>query len=125
MIIPPNAHTAFELSVTMGATPTIVFGLPGVHGHTTHGTHGPTVTEPRLLAIIAATAGLAGLLHNTNGITFTNGLKSRIEARGITPTTTRFSGVITSGIGATPIEQRATENAVTQRPTIVVYTKHR
>lgn len=82
-----------------------------------HGTHGPTVTEPKLLAIIAATAGFAGLLHNTNGTIFANGLKSRIEASGITPINTRFSGVITSGIGATPIEQRATENAVTQTPT--------
>jgi len=41
-------------------------GFPGIQGASVIGIHGPCVTEPKLDAIIAATAGLAGLLYLTS-----------------------------------------------------------
>jgi hypothetical protein len=86
-----------------GISPIITVGLPGSHGASVIGRQGPCVTAPKLEAIIAATAGLAGLLHIPNGTIFTKGTLLSMLAKGMKVATTWLTGNTFNGEGVRPI----------------------
>ena len=82
-------------------------GAPGTQGAGVAGMQGIGVSTPRAAAVAAATAGLAGLVHMPNGVTFTNGTLSRMVAAGIPPAVTRRTGGTCSALGASPMLHRS------------------
>lgn len=102
-IIPPYEHINLEVKSITGNVLIITCTVAGVHGAVVFGKQGPCCTAPRLAAIIAATAGFAGLLHITKGIILTKGLLSIIVPSGRNAPVTMLIGKTVNGEGATPI----------------------
>jgi len=68
------------------------FGDPGVQDAGITGMHETGVSTPCAAAVAAATCGLLGVVHITNGLIFTIGLLSVIVPAAIFPALTLITG---------------------------------
>src|SRR4051794_34177791 len=92
-ITPPYAHMHCEVWLSAGLLPINMVGAPGTHGAGITGRQAPGVSTPSAAAVCAAVIGFARLVHTLNGMTFLNGMLSKIVAAGLFSNSTRFSGV--------------------------------
>ncbi len=91
-------------------------GEPGAHGAVVTGMQGCGVKTPDAAAVAAITMGLLGDEHMPKGIIFFIGILSMIVAAGILLAVTRFSGVTTILLGATPKLQASIAPMTTNCP---------
>jgi len=101
-MMPPHTHISCDVLSRAGMFPIKTVGAPGAQGAGVTGTQGIGVSTPSAAVVAAATAGLAGHMHIPNDWIFTMGTLSMMFAAGTPPVITRFSGVTTSELGATP-----------------------
>ena len=99
---PPQVHINLQELFSAGLLPIITVGEPGVHGAVVTGIQGWGVSTPNAADVAAATCGLLKVVHMPKGITFFMGMLSMIVAAGTLLVVTRFSGVMTKALGATP-----------------------
>jgi hypothetical protein len=95
-------HISWDVLSRAGMFAMRAFGAPGAQGAGVTGTQGMGVSTPSAAVVAAATAGLAGHMHIPKDWTFTMDTLSMMFAAGTPPVITRFSGVTTSWLGATP-----------------------
>ena len=87
---------------TAGFPPTSTVGEPGAQGAAITGMHGIGVNTPRAAAVAAATCGFAREVHIPNGMMFTMGTLSMMQAAGILLHKTFAAGSTFSADGAIP-----------------------
>ena len=96
--LPMHLHVLF----TAGFPPTSTVGEPGAQGAAITGMHGIGVSTPRAAAVAAATCGFAREVHIPNGMMFTMGTLSMMQAAGILLHKTFPAGSTFSADGAIP-----------------------
>ena len=123
LIIPPKAQDKIESLVNKGPVELIKEGFKGAQVPTGVGMQVPGVNTPNAAAVCAAVIGFAKLVHNPNGVIFTNGMQFTQVPIGKAEQTT-VDGIIVNIPGAKPNEQFVIAPLHTQNPILYILTRY-